>query len=42
MEFIALCIFGELTKENGTEIYLMHLDDKEYIRKVTENRFNIE
>ena len=29
-------------KENGTEIYLMHLDDKEYIRKVTENRFNIE
>ena len=29
-------------KENGTEIYLMHLDDKNYIKKATNNEFNYE
>ena len=28
-------------KQKGTDIYLMHLDDKEYIRKATNNEFNI-
>lgn len=28
--------------ENGKSIYLMHLDDKEYIKKVTNNEFNYE
>lgn len=26
-------------KQNGTNIYLMHLDDKEYINKITNNEF---
>lgn len=29
-------------KSNGTEIYLMHIDDKEYIRKITNDEFNID
>ena len=29
------------TKQKGTEIFLMHLDDKEYIRKATNNEFNM-
>lgn len=29
-------------KNNGTIICLMHLDDREYIREVTNNEFNIE
>lgn len=29
------------TKQKGTEIFLMHLDDKEYIRKATNDEFNM-
>ena len=28
-------------KQKGTEIFLMHLDDKEYIRKATNDEFNM-
>lgn len=28
--------------KNGTEIYFMHMDDKEYIKKVTNNLYNYE
>lgn len=26
-------------KKNGTDIYLMHMDDKEYIKRITESEF---
>ena len=26
-------------KESGTDVYLMHLDDIEYIKEVTKNQF---
>lgn len=26
-------------KQNGTDIYLMHMDDKEYIKRITESEF---
>lgn len=26
-------------KNNGTDIYLMHMDDKEYIKRITESEF---
>lgn len=29
-------------KENGTNVFFMHMDDKEYIKKVTNNEFLIE
>lgn len=29
-------------KQKGTEIYLMHIDDKEYIKEITHNEFSIE
>ena len=29
-------------KNNGTEIYLMHIDDREYVKEVTNNEFNID
>lgn len=29
-------------KQNGTDIFLMHLDDKEYIKNFTNNEFNYE
>lgn len=37
-------IYGSLHdfKTNGTEIYLMHLDDKNYIKNATNNEFNYE
>ena len=31
----------EEIKNKGTEIYLMHIDDKEYIRNAVNNKFNI-
>ena len=29
-------------KQNGTDIYLMHIDDKRYIKKITNNLYNYE
>lgn len=29
-------------KQNGTNIYLMHMDDKEFIKNITNNEFNYE
>ena len=29
-------------KQNGTDIYLMHMDDKNYIKDLTNNEFNYE
>ena len=29
-------------KQNGTDIYLMHMDDKEYIKNITNNQFYYE
>lgn len=32
----------ERIQDNGTNVFLMHLDDKKYIKNVTENKFSIE
>ena len=32
----------EKIKNNGTEVYLMHIDDKEYISKVTNSEFGMD
>lgn len=32
----------EKAQKNGTLIALMHLDDKEYIKKITKNKFSVE
>ena len=32
----------EKIKNNGTNVYLMHIDDKEYIRKVTNSEFGMD
>ena len=31
----------EKIKNNGTYVYLMHIDDKEYVKEVTNNKFDI-
>ena len=31
----------EKAQKNGTLIALMHLDDKEYIKKITKNKFSV-
>ncbi len=31
----------EKIKNDGTDVYLMHIDDKEYVKEVTNNKFDI-
>jgi hypothetical protein len=32
----------EKIKTNGTDVYLMHVDDKEYIKEVTNSEFGMD
>jgi len=32
----------EKIKNNGTDVYLMHVDDKEYVKEVTNSEFGMD